>query len=169
MSADSDSVETLIAGMARDLSQLLAATGRKDPLMIGIHTGGTWVAERLRDLMAPQVPLGELNIAFYRDDFSQIGMHPTVAPSNLPFNVEDRHIILVDDVLHSGRTIRAAMNEIFDYGRPATICLAVLIDRSGRELPIQADVTGKTLTLKSNEHVKLTGPEPLALEIKTTG
>ena len=95
-------------------------------------------------------------------------MHPRVTPSNLPFDVEGRHIVLVDDVLYTGRTIRAAMNEIFDYGRPASITLAVLIDRGGRELPIQADVTGNTLQLKPGEHVKLLGPEPLALEISKT-
>ena len=84
----------------------------------------------------------------------------------MPFDIEDRHILLIDDVLHTGRTIRAAMNEIFDYGRPASISLAVLIDRSGRELPIHANVIGKRLELKATEHVKLLGPEPLALEFK---
>jgi pyrimidine operon attenuation protein/uracil phosphoribosyltransferase len=112
-------------------------------------------------------PLGQLNIAFYRDDFSHIGLHPRVTPSSLPFSVENREIILVDDVLHTGRTIRAALNEIFDYGRPARIILAALIERSGRELPFSADVIGKRMSLKANEHVKLSGPEPLALEIKT--
>ncbi len=116
--------------------------------------------------MGRNVPLGELNIPFYRDDFSRIGVHPHVTPSNLPFAVENRHIILVDDVLHTGRTIRAAMNEIFDFGRPASITLVVLIDRSGHELPIKADIAGKSLTLAADEHAKLLGPEPLALEIK---
>ena len=89
-----------------------------------------------------------------------------MTPSSLPFGIEDRHVILIDDVLYTGRTIRAAMNEIFDYGRPASISLAVLIDRSGRELPIHANVVGKRLELKADEHVKLLGPEPLALEFK---
>ena len=151
-----------LVNMAGDLQDTI----RNDPLMIGIHTGGVWVAERLHKLMNLNSPLGQLNIAFYRDDFSRIGVHPRVQPSNLPFEVEDRHIILVDDVLHTGRTIRAALNEIFDYGRPATVTLAVLIERSGRELPIRADVVGKSMTLNANEHVKLSGPEPLALVIK---
>ncbi|MBM2829885.1 MAG: uracil phosphoribosyltransferase [Gammaproteobacteria bacterium] len=151
-----------LVNMAGDLQDMI----RNDPLMIGIHTGGVWVAERLHKLMNLNSPLGQLNIAFYRDDFSRIGVHPRVQPSNLPFEVEDRHIILVDDVLHTGRTIRAALNEIFDYGRPATVTLAVLIERSGRELPIRADVVGKSMTLNANEHVKLSGPEPLALVIK---
>ena len=94
-------------------------------------------------------------------------MHPTVEPSNLPFSIEDRDILLIDDVLYTGRTIRAAMNELFDYGRPSSISLAVLIDRTGRELPIQADIIGKTIELNDNEHVKLSGPEPLGLVFKT--
>ncbi len=168
MSTNTESVEKLVEGMASQLTTLLDTMDCKDPLVIGIHTGGIWVAELLSQLSGIKSPAGQLNIAFYRDDFSRIGIHPTVAPSNLPIDVEDRHIILVDDVLFTGRTIRAAMNEIFDYGRPASISLAVLVDRSGRELPIQAQVIGKTLPLKTNEHVKLLGPEPLALEINTT-
>jgi pyrimidine operon attenuation protein / uracil phosphoribosyltransferase len=128
-------------------------------LMIGIHTGGVWIAERLHQELNLQQPLGKLNIAFYRDDFSRIGTHPQVTPSKLPFDIEDKHILLVDDVLHTGRTIRAALNEIFDYGRPATVRLAVLIDRGARELPIQADFIGKRLTLKPGEHVKLSAAE----------
>lgn len=161
-------VEELLENMKTGLQGLLEKTKRSDPLVIGIHTGGIWVARSLHSLLDIRDPLGELNIAFYRDDFSRIGMHPHVTPSKLPFPVEDRHIVLVDDVLYTGRTIRAAMNEIFDYGRPASICLAVLIDRGGRELPIQADIIGKSLTLNPGEHVKLHGPEPLALEIKQT-
>ena len=152
--------------MAEQLSKLLETSGKQNPLMIGIHTGGYWIASRLQQLMKGDVPLGELNISFYRDDFSRIGLHPQVTPSKLPFNIEDRDIILIDDVLHTGRTIRAAMNEIFDYGRPASIILVVLVERQGHELPIRADIAGKSLSLNDNEHVKLLGPEPLELEIK---
>lgn len=162
-------IERLIADMKDQTQRLLLSAGRTDPLVIGIHTGGVWIAERLRRALGLDSPLGELNIAFYRDDFSRIGLHPRVAPSRLPFTVDDRHLILVDDVLYTGRTIRAAMNEISDYGRPASICLAVLAERGGRELPIQADVVGRRLELKPDEHAKLTGPEPLALEIKQSG
>ena len=95
-------------------------------------------------------------------------MNPEVKPSELPFSLDDRHIILVDDVLHTGRTIRAAMNELFDYGRPASITLAVLVERSGRELPIEAKVVGLHLELEKNEHVKLDGPDPLRLETRYT-
>ena len=169
MPTDNTDIDSLIENMSIQLKDILLKSGRNDPVITGIHTGGTWIAERLKNKLDINSPLGELNIAFYRDDFSQIGMHPRVTPSKLPFNVDNQHVILVDDVLHTGRTIRAAMNEIFDYGRPASICLAVLVERSGRELPIQANVVGKTLELKVGEHVKLLGPEPLALEIKTAG
>lgn len=166
MSADLHNIEQIIADMHSRLQAYLIASNIDEPLIIGIQTGGLWVAEKVRLLLAVNSPLGKLNIAFYRDDFSRIGIHPRVSPSSLPFDIEDRHIILIDDVLHTGRTIRAAMNEIFDYGRPASISLAVLIDRSGRELPIQANVVGKRLELNADEHVKLLGPEPLALEFK---
>jgi pyrimidine operon attenuation protein/uracil phosphoribosyltransferase len=134
------------------------------PAVIGILTGGAWIAEHLhKQLQRENIPLGLLNIAFYRDDFTQIGLHPQVTPSELPFTVNDRHIILVDDVLHTGRTIRAAMNEIFDYGRPASITLVTLLDRGHRELPISCDFVGSLVNLPSNKYVKLTGPDPLTL------
>jgi pyrimidine operon attenuation protein/uracil phosphoribosyltransferase len=95
-------------------------------------------------------------------------MNPVVQPSQLPFSIDDRHIILVDDVLHTGRTIRAALNELFDYGRPASIMLATLIERDGRELPIQANVVGRHVELNRHEHIKLAGPDPLTLQIQKT-
>ena len=102
------------------------------------------------------------------DDFTRIGMNPQVKPSELPFTLDGRTIILVDDVLHTGRTVRAAMNELFDYGRPASIVLATLVERSGRELPIEANVVGLHMELAEHQHVKLSGPEPLRLEVKTS-
>ena len=161
-------VEQLIADMAQQLSSRVEAVTSDDVLMIGIHSGGLWVAERLHQQLRLSQQLGALDISFYRDDFSRIGMNPQVKPSSLPVSIEDKHIILVDDILHTGRTIRAAMNEIFDYGRPASVTLVVLGERSGRELPIQADVVGKHISLKSNEHVKLTGPDELALVISAS-
>lgn len=160
-----DDIERLIRQMADDLREHLEAARVGDALMVGIHTGGVWVAQRLHRLLGFEQPLGELDISFYRDDFSRIGMNPQVRPSRLPVSVDERHIVLVDDVLHTGRTIRAAMNELFDYGRPATITLAVLGERKGRELPIQADVVGRHFDLGEHEHVKLSGPEPLRLDI----
>lgn len=161
-------VEKLLLEMAENLRTRLDAHHIKDPAMVGIHSGGVWVAERLHALLGLQQPLGSLDISFYRDDFVRIGINPQVKPSHLPFNVDDHHIILVDDVLYTGRTIRAAFNEIFDYGRPTAITLAVLIDRNGRELPIQADIIGQRMDLPTDTHIKLTGPQPLALHLKNT-
>lgn len=165
---DDREIETLLDAMARDLAEYLAGRGFADPALVGIHTGGAWVAEALRRRMGVAEELGTLDISFYRDDFSRIGMHPDVRPSHLPFAVDDRHIVLVDDVLYTGRTIRAALNEIFDYGRPASVTLAVLVERNGRELPVEAAVVGRRLSLQRNEHVKLGGPEPLTLTIQQT-
>jgi pyrimidine operon attenuation protein/uracil phosphoribosyltransferase len=163
--------DELLVQLAEKLQTLLREKAIDNPLMVGIHTGGVWVATKLHQLLnhaTPLVPepLATLDISFYRDDFSRIGMNPKVKPSQLPPDVDDRHIILVDDVLHTGRTIRAAMNELFDYGRPASITLVCLIDRSGRELPLQADIVGEYVDLNKGEHIKLTGPEPLAFELQ---
>ena len=155
-------IDATIAYMADELRPFLP----KNPLMIGIHTGGVWVAERLHKLLELTEPLGTLDISFYRDDFTRVGVNPTVKTSQLPVNIEDRHVILVDDVLQTGRTIRAGLNEIFDYGRPASVVLAVLLNRDGRELPIEAAIVGHHLRLKKNQHIKLFGPDPLKLEIQ---
>lgn len=160
-------IEDVIEGMARSLADSIKRNGADEPLMVGIRTGGAWVAERLHERLALNEPLGMLDIAFYRDDFSQVGIDPMVRPSHLPVDLEGRDVILVDDVLHTGRTIRAALNELFDYGRPASVKLAVLIDRGDRELPIQADVVGAELRLARNEHIKLQGPEPLSFELRS--
>ncbi len=159
-------VETLLARMEAGLRDLIRDRGMDDPAMIGIHTGGAWLAERLHRALGLNTPLGTLDISFYRDDFSTAGLHPQVRPSNLPFKVDDRNIILVDDVIYSGRTIRAALNEIFDYGRPSRVVLAVLIDRGQRELPFAPDVTGTVLSLTEGQRIKLRGPDPLELEIR---
>jgi pyrimidine operon attenuation protein / uracil phosphoribosyltransferase len=110
--------------------------------MVGIATGGVWLAERLHAALGLRAPLGVLDVSFYRDDVNERGMKPTAGPSNIPFDVDGRDILLVDDVLFTGRTVRAAMNELFDYGRPARVDLAVLADRGGRELPIEANYLG---------------------------
>jgi pyrimidine operon attenuation protein/uracil phosphoribosyltransferase len=158
-------VAALIETMAERLRKTLGDRNVGEPVMIGIHTGGAWIARQLHGLLELNEPLGTLDISFYRDDFSRIGINPQVKPSDLPFSVEDRNVVLVDDVLHTGRTIRAAMNELFDFGRPASIMLTIMVDRGGRELPIQPDVVGAALRLSPGEHVKLTGPDPLALNI----
>jgi len=157
-------IEQTIQDMALQLSQQMAEKNISEPLMIGIHTGGLWVAEKLHQALKLTKPLAEIDISFYRDDFTRIGLNPQVKPSRIPTSVEGENIILVDDVLYTGRTIRAALNEIFDYGRPNSVVLAVLVDRGARELPLHADVVGVELDLGAQKQVKLTGPTPLALE-----
>ncbi len=160
---DQPAIEALLARMTSELDPIVRADGRDRVAMVGIHTGGVWVAEHLHRALDLPTPLGTLDISFYRDDFGRAGMNPQVRPSTLPFEVEDRSIVLVDDVLFTGRTVRAAMNELFDYGRPAALRLAVLVDRGGRELPVAADVTGLALALAPGEQIKLRGPDPLVL------
>ena len=123
--------------------------------LIGIHTGGVWLAERLHQALGLKVPLGSLDVSFYRDDYERIGLHRDVKRSNIPFDVEGRPLILVDDVLYTGRTIRAAMNELFDYGRSARIRLAALVDRGGRELPIAAAYVGTVLEVANDQGIEL--------------
>jgi pyrimidine operon attenuation protein/uracil phosphoribosyltransferase len=159
-------VPALIDQMADELRRRLDIDDHT--VMVGIHTGGVWVARLLHEKLGIQTPLGTLDISFYRDDFTRIGMNPQVKPSELPFTLDGRKIILVDDVLHTGRTVRAAMNELFDYGRPASIVLATLVERSGRELPIEANVVGLRMELADHQHVKLSGQDPLRLEVKTS-
>jgi pyrimidine operon attenuation protein / uracil phosphoribosyltransferase len=151
MPASLPDVDPLIAQLAGAIAPVLTP----ETVIVGIHTGGVWVAERLHALLGCKQPLGMLDISFYRDDFSRIGLHPQVKPSNLPFDLEGRDIVLVDDVLHSGRTVRAAMNELFDYGRPASIRLAVLVDRGNHELPIRPDFTGLTLDVPAHQNINL--------------
>ena len=117
----------------------------RDVRLVGVHTGGVWLAQRLKEDLRVAYEVGILDISFYRDDFSRSGLNPSVKPSSIAFDVEGADIVLVDDVLYTGRTVRAAMNELFDYGRPARIDLAVLIDRGGRELPIAPTVVGRVI------------------------
>ncbi len=140
--------------LARLLDQMKPVVG-PDTGIIGIHTGGVWVAERLHAALGIKVPLGTLDVSFYRDDFEKIGLHRDVKTSDLPFDVDGRRLILVDDVLYTGRTIRAAMNVLFDYGRPASIRLAALVDRGGRELPVRADFLGSDISLAISQSVEL--------------
>ena len=145
-----------------DAEQLLTSlTARMRPdiaantALVGIYTGGVWLAKRLHQDLEVTLPLGTLDVSFYRDDFGQIGLHPQVKPSDIPFEVEGSHIILVDDVLYTGRTIRAAINELFDYGRPASIRLAALVDRGSRELPVAAQYVGAELALPLDKMLAL--------------
>ncbi|MGA8261888.1 MAG: bifunctional pyr operon transcriptional regulator/uracil phosphoribosyltransferase PyrR [Arenicellales bacterium] len=161
MSEPQPDIDRILRALETGLRDTLAL----DPLLVGIHTGGAWLAERLHGAAALAEPMGTLDISFYRDDFTRIGINPQVKTSDLPVDIDNRHIVLVDDVLHTGRTTRAAMNVLFDYGRPRSIILAVGIERNGRELPIQPDIVGMHLRLTPSQHVKLTGPEKLSFTI----
>jgi pyrimidine operon attenuation protein/uracil phosphoribosyltransferase len=158
-------VAPLLNKMAQDIQDKIISRLPEEPAMIGIHTGGAWLAEYLHKALDLQQPLGLMDISFYRDDFQGKGLHPQVKPSNLPFNVEDQHIILVDDVIMSGRTIRAALNELFDYGRPCAVSLVTLVDLPRRELPFQPDVVGISMDLAPEQRIKLGGPAPLTLTL----
>ena len=127
----------------------------RSPALVGIHSGGAWIAERLRQLLGIDEPIGLIDVSFYRDDCSEKGLHPQVRPTEIPFGVDGRHLILVDDVLYTGRTTRAALNELFDYGRPASVELAVLADRGERELPVAPTYCPCTLTLAPGESLVL--------------
>ena len=143
--------ETLCADLVRQLRpHVTPETG-----MVGIHTGGAWLAERLHQELGFVVPLGMLDISFYRDDYRKSGLHKSVRASKIPFDVNGRHLLLVDDVLYTGRTVRAAMNELFDYGRPETIRLAALVDRGERQLPICAQYVGTNLTVPKGSMLRL--------------
>ncbi len=137
------------------LAERMHASVTPDTALIGIHTGGVWLAQRLHKALALRQPLGTIDVSFYRDDYGSRGLHPKVRPSDIPFEVADADIVLVDDVLHTGRTIRAAMNELFDYGRPQSIRLAALIDRGGRQLPIVAQFVGAEVCIADEEQIEL--------------
>jgi pyrimidine operon attenuation protein/uracil phosphoribosyltransferase len=123
--------------------------------LLGIHTGGVWLAERLHAKLNLKIPVGAIDVAFYRDDYHQRGLHGNTRSSQIPFAVDGAKVIIVDDVLYTGRTIRAAMNELFDHGRPMSVQLAVLVDRGGRELPIRADYCAYTADLPASQMLAL--------------
>ena len=150
-----------------EIADALAALPGEPPCLVGIQSGGAWVAAALNERLAQPLPIGSLDVNFYRDDFDTRGLKRSVKPSDLPFEVDGAHIVLVDDVLMTGRTIRAAMNELFDYGRPASIRLVVLFDIGHRELPIRPDICGETLALPPHQRVELRGPAPLVAGVRT--
>jgi len=127
------------------LKQQLAASIAADARLIGVYSGGAWLADRLAAELDGDYETGYIDVSFYRDDLSTSGLKSNVRSTQIPFSVEGAHIVIVDDVLFTGRSIRAAVNTLFDYGRPASVQLAVLVDRGGRELPIAADYVGASL------------------------
>jgi pyrimidine operon attenuation protein/uracil phosphoribosyltransferase len=147
--------EALYAALARQVKDALASVD--NVALVGIYSGGAWLADRLAaDLqLAGHGRLGYIDVSFYRDDYAEKGLPAEVKPSHIPFDVDGATILLVDDVLYTGRTTRAAINELFDYGRPARIMLAALVDRGERELPIAADFVAHTVALSPGERLVL--------------
>jgi pyrimidine operon attenuation protein/uracil phosphoribosyltransferase len=158
---------------AIELLQRLAAAMRpevtENTVLVGIHTGGVWVAEWLHDALGLKAPIGSIDVSYHRDDHHLGGGRNGGRASHLHFDVEGAHVVIVDDVLATGRTIRAAMNELFDYGRPGRIDLAVLVDRGGRELPIAARWCAETMTLPASQSLELSRRDDGELALRITG
>lgn len=153
---DADEIERSLTRMAHQI--LEKNKGANGIALVGIVTRGDLIAKRLvskiKDIEGVDVPLGKLDISFYRDDFA-IHLSPEVHSTQIPFNIDGRDIVLVDDVLYTGRTIRAALDALMDIGRPHSVQLAVLVDRGHRQLPIRADFVGKNVPSSSSENVRL--------------
>lgn len=147
--------EALYAELRTQLQPWLAASpAASQPRLVGVASGGVWLAERLQKDLGLQAPVGVLSSSMHRDDFSRRGMASS-AQTKLPFDVNGAHLIVLDDVLYTGRTVRAVLNELFDYGRPASVRLAVLVDRGGRELPVAADIAVARVSLPAGESLQL--------------
>jgi len=160
------SAEDLLKVLAQKIQPLLQA----NTALVGIHSGGVWLLERLlimlqESIQKHHIEYGTLDVSFYRDDYSQRGLKTENRPSQISFDVEGKHIILIDDVFYTGRTTRAAMNELFDYGRPASIALAALIDRGGRELPIAPQVVAANVELQAAQNLQLVRHEDDSLTL----
>lgn len=143
--------EELLSNITAEIKALL----QPNSALVGIHSGGVWLMQRVLDSLNKKIPYGTLDAALYRDDFAQRGLKKELQPSNIPFDVQDKHIILIDDIFYTGRTTRAAINELFDYGRPASITLAVLINRGGAQLPIAPQIVGAEILLKPDQTLQL--------------
>ena len=147
---DAEALYQVLLGQVR-----AGLAGVPDAAIVGIHSGGAWLAERLAADLGLQARFGSIDVSFYRDDYAKKGLHPDVKPTQIGFDVDRATIVLVDDVLYTGRTTRAAINVLFDFGRPSRIMLAALADRGGRELPVAADFVGVSVTLGAHESLAL--------------
>jgi pyrimidine operon attenuation protein / uracil phosphoribosyltransferase len=148
--------EELLITLAKKIHPLLQANSA----LVGIESGGVWILQRLllileKDIATNAIEHGTLDVSFYRDDYEKRGLKAENRPSQIPFEVENKHIILIDDVFYTGRTTRAAMNELFDYGRPASITLVALVNRGGRELPIAPQITAADIALDASQNLQL--------------
>jgi pyrimidine operon attenuation protein/uracil phosphoribosyltransferase len=152
---DARAMDRTLRRMADEIVEL--NNGTDDLIIVGIQRRGVQLAARLvssiREREGADVPSGALDITLYRDDLQTVGPRPVVGPTHLPWDLEGKVVVIVDDVLYTGRTIRAALDELADFGRPRRIALAVLIDRGGRELPIQPDVVGKAIEVNEGQRV----------------
>ena len=158
-------IAPLLDQLHDQIQQWLSQKHIHDPIMVGIHTAGVWLAQALHQRLGIREPLGELDVTFYRDDFNRIGLAAQIKPSRLPVSIENRHILLVDDVIYTGRTLRGAMNELFDYGRPASITLITLVDRGGRELPIDPQITALREEVPANQVFEVSGVDLASLRL----
>ncbi|MCK5924351.1 MAG: bifunctional pyr operon transcriptional regulator/uracil phosphoribosyltransferase PyrR [Methylococcales bacterium] len=168
MNAENFDLPRLLNQLEIKLVTLMKQRQLTNPVMIGIHSGGAWIAEELHQRLKINEPFGLMDISFYRDDFSQIGMHPKTKPSFIPMSLEGRDIILIDDVFYTGRTARAALNEIFDFGRPNKVLFAVLIERDGQQIPLKPDCSGLFVTVGKDTYIKLAGPKPLSIQLSSS-
>ncbi|MCK5897764.1 MAG: bifunctional pyr operon transcriptional regulator/uracil phosphoribosyltransferase PyrR [Methylococcales bacterium] len=167
MNAENFDLPLLLNQLEIKLTALIEQRQLIKPIVVGIHSGGAWIAKELHQRLKIEESLALMDISFYRDDFSQIGMHPKTKSSFIPMSLEGRDIILVDDVFYTGRTARAALNEIFDFGRPNKVLFAVLIERDGQQLPLKPDCSGLSLILEKNTYIKLAGPDPLSIQLSS--
>ncbi len=154
---DASDIDRILTRMTHEILEI--HKGAENLALIGIQTRGVYLAKRIQskinNIEAVEIPTGEMDITLYRDDWTRISHHPIVQATNISFSVDEKQIILIDDVLFTGRTIRAAMDAVMDFGRPGRIELAVLVDRDHRELPIQANYVGKFVETRRSETVNV--------------